>query len=71
MDKLSRLDSMTPVMLQPHIDEFVVEFVGMATLLRAITYYKRQRECHLSVDTSCKAHGVLDQYACSNHTDRG
>ena len=42
VDKLSRLDSMTPVMLQPHIDEFVVEFVGIATLLRAITYYKRR-----------------------------
>ena len=23
-----------------------------------------------SVDTSCKAHGVLDPCACSNHTDR-
>ena len=28
------------------------------------------REYHLSVDTSCKAHGVLDLCACSNHTDR-
>ena len=27
-------------------------------------------ENHLSVDTSCKAHGVLDPCACSNHTDR-
>ena len=42
-----------------HIDEFVVEFVGMATLLRAITYHKRRRECHLSADMPCKAHGVL------------
>jgi len=29
-----------------------------------------RRECNLSVDTSCKAHGVLDPCACSNHTDR-
>ena len=29
-----------------------------------------QRECNLSVDTSCKAHGVLDSCACSNCTDR-
>ena len=27
-------------------------------------------ECNLSVDTSCKAHGVLDPCTCSNHTDR-
>ena len=26
-------------------------------------------ECHLSVDTSWKAHGVLDLCACSNHRD--
>jgi len=29
-----------------------------------------QRECNLSVDTFCKAHGVLDPCACSNHTER-
>jgi len=32
--------------------------------------YKRWRKCHSSVDISCKAHGVLDLCACSNHTDR-
>jgi len=43
----------------------------MATSMRAIAYHKRLRECHLSVDTSCKAaHGVLALCACSNHTDR-
>ena len=31
--------------------------------------HKRLRECHLSVDTSWKAHGVLDPCACSNHRD--
>ena len=30
--------------------------------------YKRWRECHLSVDTSYKAHGMLALCACSNHT---
>ena len=49
---------------EPHIDKFAVEFVGMATSIRAITGNKRQREC-LSVDMSCKAHGVLDLCACS------
>jgi len=27
-----------------------------------------RQECNLSVDTSCKAHGVLDPCACSNRT---
>jgi len=40
----------------------------MATSMRAIACHRRWRECHLSVDTSCKAHGVLDLCACSNHT---
>ena len=30
--------------------------------------HKRQWECHVSVDTSYKAHSVLDPCACSNHT---
>jgi len=38
--------------------------------MRAIACHKRLRECHLSVDTSCKACGVLALCACSNHTDR-
>ena len=29
-----------------------------------------RRECHPSVDTSSKAHGVRDPCTCSNHTDR-
>ena len=29
-----------------------------------------RQECNLSVDTSCKAHGVLDPCACSNRTER-
>jgi len=29
-----------------------------------------QWECHPGVDTSCKAHGLLDPCACSNNTDR-
>ena len=33
----------------------------MATLTRAIACHKRQQECHLSVDTSYKAHGVCIQ----------
>ena len=33
------------------------------------TCHKRLRECHLSVDTSQKAHGVLDPCECSNHRD--
>jgi len=42
----------------------------VTTSMRAIACHKRLRECHLSVDTSCKAHGVLALCACSNHTDR-
>jgi len=34
------------------------------------TSMSSRRECHLSVDTSCKAHGVLGPCACSNRTDR-
>ena len=41
----------------------------MATLMRAIASHRRWRECYLCVDTSCKAYGVLDPCACSNHTD--
>ena len=33
----------------------------MTTSMRAIARHKRLRECHLSVDTSYKAHGVLDR----------
>jgi len=36
---------------------------------QAMACHKRLRECHLSVDTYCKAHGVLALCACSNHTD--
>ena len=36
--------------------------------MRAIACHKRWQECNLSVDMSCKAHGVLDPCACSSHT---
>jgi len=42
----------------------------MATLMRAIARHRRRREFNLSVDTSCKAHGMLDPCAYSNHTHR-
>ena len=42
----------------------------MAILTRAIACHKRWWECYLSVDASCKTHGVLTPCACSNHTDR-
>jgi len=34
--------------------------ISMATSMRVIARHKIRQECHLSVDTSCKAHGVLD-----------
>jgi len=43
--------------------------ISMATSMRAIAFHKRWRECHFSVDRSCKARGVLDLRACSNHID--
>jgi len=42
----------------------------MATLMRAIECHKRQEECFICpYYVPCKAHGMLDQCACSNHTD--
>jgi len=57
--------------LRCHYSPLTVEVIRhMDQSLQWPHWWACRRECHLSVDTSCKAHGVLDPCACSNHTDR-